>query len=68
MPNRLIGRPKNAQEKAVAESRYVASLYIDRKKVWEGRAASYQEASNLADQQKRKYPNTKSSIVIRESP
>lgn len=70
----LVGKPRpnpnspNASERAVGQSRYVASLYVARRKVWEGRASSHQEASNLAEQQKHKYPNTKSAIVIRESP
>lgn len=65
---KLVGKPANAQEKAVQDSRYVASLYVARRKVWEGRAASHEQASHLAEQEKHKYPNTKSTIVIRESP
>lgn len=65
----LVGRSKdNATEKAVTNSRYVASLYVARRKVWEGRAKSYEEATALANQEKqRKYHGTKSTIVVRES-
>lgn len=69
---RLVGRPKppnNATEKAVQESRYTASLFVARKKVWEGRAGSYDEASRLANQEKQtKYRGVKSHVVITESP
>ena len=68
---KLVGRPgapTNATEKAVEDSRYVASLYVARRKVWEGRGKSHEEVSHLAEEQKKKYPNTKSSIVIRETP
>jgi hypothetical protein len=66
---RLVGKPQDtAQEKAVTNSRYVASLYVARRKVWEGRAGSYEEAQQLAKQEKEhKYHGTKSTIVIRES-
>lgn len=66
---RLVGKPRdNATEHAVTESRYVASLYVARRKVWEGRAGSYEEASRLANEEKqRKYHGTKSHVVISES-
>lgn len=64
----LVGHPTDPQEKAVQNSHYVASLYVARRKVWEGRAGTYEEASHMAQQQKQtKYHGTKSSIVIRES-
>jgi hypothetical protein len=62
---RFVGQ--TSQERAVTQSRYVAQLYISRKKVWEGRAGSYEEASNLANHEKSKYPGAKSSVVIKES-
>jgi hypothetical protein len=66
---RLVGKPRDsATEQAVTNSRYVASLYVARKKVWEGRAASYEEASQMAKAEKEhKYHGTKSTIVVRES-
>lgn len=65
----LVGKPKDtATEKAVADSRFVGSLYVARRKVWEGRAGSYEEASRLANEEKqRKYPHSKSHVVISES-
>ena len=62
----LVGNPNRA-EAAVQQTRFVAQLYIARRKVWEGRANSYEEASNMAKREKQKYPDTKSTIVIRES-
>lgn len=61
----LVGQ--SGSERAVERSNFVAQLYIGRRKVWEGRAATYEQASSLANQEKHKYPNSKSSIVIRES-
>lgn len=66
---KLVGKPQDtATEKAVQNSRYVASLYVARRKVWEGRAGSYEEASRLANEEKQqKYHGTKSHVVISES-
>lgn len=65
----LVGKPADsATERAVQNSHYVASLYVARRKVWEGRAGSYEEASRLAQQEKQsKYHGTKSHVVISES-
>jgi hypothetical protein len=66
---RLVGKPpQSSAEQAVTNSRYVASLYVARRKVWEGRAGSYEEANQLAKAEKEhKYHGTRSTIVIRES-
>ena len=66
---KLVGKPQDsATEKAVTNSHYVASLYVARRKVWEGRAGSYEEATKLANAEKQqKYHGTKSTIVVRES-
>lgn len=65
----LVGKPRpTGTETAVQNSRYVASLYVARRKVWEGRAGSYEEATRMAnDEKKQKYHGTKSTIVVRES-
>lgn len=69
MSPKLVGKNENsAVERAAEETRFVAQLYIARKKVWEGRAASHAEASRMAEQQKSKYPNVRSTVVITEAP
>lgn len=68
---RLVGRPKptqdSAEERAVENSRYVAQLYVKRRKVWEGRAANEDEAYARAKQEKAKYPNSRAHIVVNEA-
>jgi hypothetical protein len=62
---RLVGTTPG--EKAAEQTRFVAQLYVARKKVWEGRANSHEEASNMAKQEKAKYPGARSTVVIKEA-
>lgn len=68
----FVGKPRppasTPAERAVDESRFVASLYVNRKKVWEGRASSEEEAARLAREEKSKHKGVKTTTTITESP
>lgn len=63
---RLVGH-SNREQRAVEQSGYIAQLYVARRKVWEGRAATHEEAANMAKREKQaKYAGVKSTTVIKE--
>ncbi len=76
----FIGKPKkpktpgpyepatHAEEKAERESRFVAEVYVNRRKVGEHRAPTEEQAHAAAETDKRKYPNSRVSIILREAP
>ena len=62
---RLVG--KTAGERQAENTRFVAKLFVSRRKVWEGRASTHEEASRKAQAEKAKYPGAKSTVVIDEA-
>ena len=66
MPS-LVGKGNARDRAAVDKNQFIAQLYINRRKVWEGRANSEEEAARMAKHEKSKYPGTKSTTVIKQS-
>lgn len=66
MPS-LVGNKDRREQRAVEQSGHIAQLYVGRRKVWEGRAATHEEAANMAKREKEsKYRGLKSTTVIKE--
>lgn len=63
----LVGKGRqSAGDRAVENTRFIAQLYVNRRKVWEGRANSEEEAAQMARSEKKKYAGAKSTTVIKE--
>jgi hypothetical protein len=61
---KLVGH--NRGDAALERTQFIAQLYVNRRKVWEGRATTHEEAAQMAKREKAKYPGTKSTTVIKE--
>lgn len=58
---------ENAQaQQALNQNSYVASIYVGRRKVWEGRAATEQEAFRKAEAQKTQYAGANPEIKTKK--
>lgn len=72
MPHPLLRKPthgNNARENTQAQqalnaNQHVASIYVGRRKVWEGRASTEQEAYSKARAEKAKYAGANPEIKV----
>jgi hypothetical protein len=65
----LVGKPQpSAGDRAAEETKYVAQVYVNRRKMWEYRANTESEAYSKASAEKKKYKGTNSIIVVRQAP
>lgn len=73
MPHRLLRKPtrdNNAQANAQAQqalnnNQYVGEIFVGRRKVWEGRASTEQEAFRKAEAQKAQYNGANPEIKVK---
>lgn len=68
-PTRNANGPNKAQANAQAQQAlnangYVASIYVGRRKVWEGRAATEEQAYSKAKAEKTKYAGANPEIKV----
>lgn len=74
MAHPLLRKPthgNNSKENAQAQSAlnsnmHVASIYVGRRKVWEGRASTEQEAFRKAEAQKTQYAGANPEIKVKK--
>lgn len=74
MPHPLLRRPthgntskENVQaQQALNQNNYVGSIYVGRRKVWEGRASTEQEAFRKAEAQKAQYAGANPEIKVKK--
>lgn len=72
MAHRLLRKPthgntqrENAQaQQALNQNQYAASIYVGRRKVWEGRGSTEQEAYSKARAEKTKYAGANPEIKV----
>jgi len=55
-----------ASQQALNANSYAASIYVGRRKVWEGRAATEREAFNKAEAQKAQYAGANPEIKTKK--
>lgn len=64
-PTRANTSNENAQaQQALNQNQYVASIYVGRRKVWEGRASSEREAFSKAQAEKTKYAGSNPEVKV----
>lgn len=72
MAHRLLRKPTHgndqaenaAAQQALNQNTYVASIYVGRRKVWEGRAATEEQAYSKAKAEKAKYAGSNPEIKV----
>jgi len=72
----LVGRSQQvsanpaAQQQVEKNTMYISQVYVNRRKVWEGSAATEEQAFQAAKQQKQQYESKglNAVIIVRKSP
>jgi hypothetical protein len=70
----FVGKPaggaetsSSASDRQVEETKYVAQVYVNRRKMWEYRANTESEAFSKASVEQKKYKGSNSIIVVRKA-
>lgn len=74
MPHALLRKPTHGNnskqnveaQRALNANSHVASIYVGRRKVWETRASTEQEAFRRAEQQKTQYAGANPEIKVKK--
>lgn len=74
MSHALVRRPTHgnnqrenaAAQQALNQNAYAAAIYVGRRKVWEGRAATEQEAFRKAQAEKTKYAGSNPEVKVKK--
>jgi hypothetical protein len=70
----FVGKPTggtepnaSASDRQVEDTKYVAQVYVNRRKMWEYRANTESEAFTKASTEQKKYKGSNSIIVVRKA-
>lgn len=72
MPHPVVGKKPNrdvatGEEKSISGGSYTGEVFVNRKQIWKGRAASYEEAERNARAEANKHPNARTTVVVRST-